>query len=140
MRFEDSAISTQHIFTKKILDFGEFFLLDNFIIAEMNEGIHLSWNKISEIIDMVLDHYGEDCRIGYISNKINSYSFEPNHWSNFFENYDFVVASVSVYYSELGFNNATLEKIFSKKSLKRSDSIEEAISWILDLDEFKKAY
>ncbi|MBQ0788436.1 MAG: hypothetical protein KBT69_13125 [Oceanihabitans sp.] len=140
MLFENSSISKQHTYIKKTLDFGTFYLSNKFVVSEMNDGIHLSWNKISEIIEMVQAHYGDDCRVGYISNRINSYSFEPNHWSLFFENYDFVIASVSVYYSELSYNNATLEKLFSKKSLKRSDSIEEAISWILNLEEFKKVH
>lgn len=140
MLFEDSIISKEHAYTKKTLPFGTFYFCEKFVISEMNEGIHLSWNKIVEIIEIIYLHYPDKFKIAYISNKVNSYSYDPNHWQNFFDKYDFVVASVSVYYSELNYNNATLEKLFSKKSLKRSNSIEEAVSWSLNLDEFKKVY
>ncbi|MFD2824770.1 hypothetical protein ACFS5M_13895 [Lacinutrix iliipiscaria] len=138
MKFEESALSNQYPFTKITLDFGEFYLFEKFVIAEMNYGIHLSWSKIKEAIKVILLHYGENYKIGYISNKTNSYSFEPNLWSKFFENYDFIIASATVYYSDLNYINATLEKQFSSKSVKRADSLEEAVSWILNLDEFKE--
>lgn len=138
MKFEESAISKQHHFTKKTLDFGEFYFFNKFVIAEMNYGIHLCWTKILEVIKAIHLHYGTNCKIGYISNKTNSYSFEPNLWDNFFKDYDFLIASVSVYYSDINYINATLEKQFSKKSLKRSESIEEAVSWVLNLEELKE--
>lgn len=137
MKFEESTLSKQLTFTKKILDFGEFYFLNKFVIAEMNYGIHLSWDKVQEVVYEIQSHYGDNFKIGYISNKTNSYSFEPNLWENFFNTYDFLIASASVCYSDLSYVNATLEKQFSKKSVKRSDSIEEAVSWVLDLDEFK---
>ena len=138
MKFEDSTLSNQYQFTKITLDFGAFFLFEKFVIAEMNYGIHLSWAKIEEAIKSIQLHYGTNCKIGYISNKVNSYSFEPNLWNTFFENYDFIIASATVYYSDLNYINATLEKQFSSKSVKRADSLEEAVSWVLNLDEFKE--
>jgi len=137
MKFEDSTISKKFTYTKKTLAFGEFYFMDTFIIAEMKQGIHLSWNKIVEMINLIHLHYGVNCKIAYVSNRINSYSFDPNHWVYFFKHYDFLVASVSICYSEMNYINATLEKKFSSKSVKRSNSLEEAISWVLNLDEFK---
>ncbi|MBU2940295.1 hypothetical protein KO494_12180 [Lacinutrix sp. C3R15] len=137
MKFEDSIISKKYTYTKKTLAFGELYFLDNFIIAEMNHGIHLSWNKIVKMIDVIHLHYGVNCKIAYISNKINSYSYDPNHWVYFFKHYNFVVASVSICYSEMSYINASLEKQISSKSVKRSNSLEEAVSWVLNLEEFK---
>lgn len=137
MKFEESTLSKEHTFTKKNLDFGTFYFFNNFVVSEMNDGIHLSWNKILEIIEIIHLHYGDNFKIAYISNKVNSYSFEPNLWEDFFKKYHFLIASVSVYYSDMNFINATIEKQFSKKSHKRAKSMEEAISWVLDLDEFK---
>ncbi|WP_452226246.1 hypothetical protein [Lacinutrix cladophorae] len=139
MRFENSSLSKQYTYTKETLDFGVFYFFDSFIISEMNYGIHLCWKKIQQIIKLIQNHYGLDCKIGYISNKVNSYSYDPNLWGKFYKEYDFLIASVSVYYSDINYINATLEKQFSKKSIKRSDSIEEAVSWVLNLEELKES-
>ena len=110
MQFENSEISKQLLYTTKILSFGKIHFLPKFIISEMDYGIHLDWNKIEELIQVVYLHYGVDCKIGYISNRINSYSFEPNLWDKFYKKHDFIVASVSVCYSHINYINATIEK------------------------------
>ena len=138
MKFEESTISRQHQFTKKTLDFGQFYFFNKFIIAEMNYGIHLDWSKIQKMVDAIILHYGANFKIGYISNKTNSYSYEPTLWDTFYKNYDFIIASVSVCNSDLDYFNATMEKHFSKKSLKRTENLEDSISWVLNLEEFKK--
>jgi hypothetical protein len=88
-------------------------------------------NKFSEDIN-------NDIKIGYIANRINSYSFEPQLWIDFNNDYDFIVASAAVTYSDFGYLNSSLEKHFFKKSLKRCRSLDEAIEWMMELDEFKK--
>lgn len=137
MKFEDSPISKDYSFTKKTFDFGIVYFLDKIVLAEMNYGIHLSWSKIQVMIDEIISFYGLNCKIGYISNKTNSYSYEPSLWNVFYKNYDFIVASASIYYSELNYINATMEKHFSKKSIKRSKNLEEAFEWIYGIKELK---
>jgi hypothetical protein len=43
-----------------------------------------------------------------------------------------------VTYSDFGYLNSSLEKHFFKKSLKRCRKLDEAIEWVLQLDEFKQ--
>lgn len=137
MQFQNSPVSKQHSYIKKTLPFGEFYFFNKFIISEINEGIHLSWEKVLEIINLIHSHYGENCKISYITNRTNSYSFDPNLWVRFYKEYNFLIASASISYSEMNFSNSTLEKLFAKKSLKRANSLEEAIDWVLNLDEYK---
>ncbi len=59
-----------------ILSTGMFYFFDDFIISEMNEGVHFNWEAAQDIIELALNHYGSDSKISYISNRVNSYSIE----------------------------------------------------------------
>jgi len=136
MTFENSKYFKELEHSKVEFSFGKFYLLDTFIISELNEGIHFDWEKIQEVIGMLLDRYGYNIKIGYVSNRINSYSIEPQLWVDFQRDYGFIVASAIVSYSDFNYMNATIEKQFSKNSIKRCISLDEAINWIKNLEEF----
>jgi hypothetical protein len=137
MRFEDSKYFSL-IKTKKFeFPFGNFYISDQILISELNEGIHFDWDKIIQVIDVVYDYFGEFKKIAYISNRIYSYSIEPQLWLKFYEDYNFIVATATVSYSDFNYMNSTIEKLFSKTSLKRCSDLDEAIEWIQNLEEFK---
>ncbi len=137
MKVEDSKYSIlKH--KKIILPFGDFYFFDKFVVSEIHEGVHFDWKKVKQLIDYVYKHYSDNFNIAYVSNRVNSYSSEPQSWIKLrASGYDFIVAVAIVVYDEINFETATLEKLFANKSLKRCFSIEEAINWVLDLDEFK---
>lgn len=137
MKFENSKYFKLLRNSKIELSFGTFFFLDKFIISEVNEGIHFNWEKIELVISAIAEHYGDDFKVGFISNKVNSYSIEPQLWVDFYKEYDFIVASALVTYNEFGFKNATLEKHFSKNSVKRCLTLSEGVDWILALEELQ---
>ena len=122
---------------KITLSFGDFYLLDNFIIAEFNEGTHFNWNKIQELAAELIRHYSYELKIGFIANRVNSYSTDPHLWTNFNQEFGFFVATAIVVYDDISYMNATLEKQFTENSLKRCSSLEEGIHWMQNLDEFK---
>jgi len=137
MRFEDSKYFSL-INTKKFeFPFGNFYISDQILFSELNEGIHFDWEKISQVIDVIHDYFGEYKKIAYISNRIYSYSIEPQLWLKFQEEYDFIIATATVSYNDFNYMNATIEKLFSKSSLKRCSDLDEAIQWIQNLEEFK---
>ena len=138
MHFEESKYFNLLKPTKVEFSFGNYYFMDQFIISELNEGIHFDWEKIQEVIGMLIDHYGEQPRIGYLSNRINSYSIEPHLWIGFHRDYDFIVASAVVSYTDFNYLNATMEKHFTKTSLKRCVSLNEAIDFMLELKEFNQ--
>ena len=109
----------------------------NFVISELDEGVHFDWIKIQEVTAELISHYGYNISIAYISNRTNSYSIDPHLWTNFNEEFGFIVANAVVAYDNINYMNATLEKQFMGKSLKRCSSLEEAITWVKNLDEFK---
>jgi len=87
-------------------------------------------------MEKIIKYYDFDTKLGYISNRINSYSIDPQTWGKVISKYDIFIASSIVAYTSFTFYNASLEKTFSKKSIKRCLSLKEAIEWTLNLKEF----
>lgn len=137
MRFEDSKLSQTLNYKKITLPYGDFYFFDKFVISEINEGVHLDWDKILRLIGVMIDFYGKDLKIAYISNRINAYSIEPQLWMQFEKEYNFIITSAIVVYNDLNYINASIEKQFSSSSIKRCGSLEIALHWINNLKEFK---
>jgi len=140
MKFEDSKYSKRFAYKKELFSFGIIYVTKYFVISELNEGIHVDYNVASEIISRFSKNIKKGTKIGYIANRYNSYSFNPQLWVDFNKEYDFLVASAIVSYSDFSYLSASLEKQFFSKSLKRCHSLDEAIEWVINLDEFKKEF
>lgn len=138
MKIEDSKY--RFLEHKKIItSYGNFYFFKTFIVSELDEGIHFGWDKVSKLVEDIYNYYGENFKIVYISNRIHSYSIEPQTWINLRrEGHDFVIASAIIVYDELNYNIAKLEKKFFGRGQKRCFSLDEAIKWVNTLDEFKK--
>lgn len=135
MRFENSEFSKLTHF-KLEMPFGNFYFLDTFFISELNEGVHFDWEMIQEVMAHVVDYYGADAKLGYISNRVNSYSMNPRTWDDVQEKYNIIVAGAIVAYNNMTFLNASLEKQLSKTTkIKRCLSLIDAIEWIVNLKE-----
>lgn len=130
MKFEDSNIITEITYEKIQLSYGNFFMCEKYVIAELNHGIHVDWSIIKKIADLIIKQYGSTKKLGFISNKVNSYSIDPFVWVTFSKEYDFIEAAAIVWYTDADFMSATLEKMFLKNSVKLCESIDEAIQWV----------
>ncbi|MDO5987681.1 hypothetical protein Q4Q39_09750 [Flavivirga amylovorans] len=139
MKFENSHFSKTTNYYKLEMSFGNFFLCEKFIISELNAGIHFDWPKIEEVVTDILNFYDKKDKLGYISNRINSYSVDPQIWAKVekYNNNNFVVGGTIVYYNDMMYMNASLEKRFSKVNLHPCQSLDEAIEWILSLEALK---
>ena len=137
MKFEDSKYSKRISFKKLEFSFGTVYATNRFIISELNEGIHVDHTIASELIETFTEEIRNGAKVGYIANRLNSYSFDPQLWQDFNNDYDFLIATAIVSYNEFSYINSTIEKHFFKKSLKRCRSLEEAIEWMMQLDEFR---
>ena len=138
MKFENSKYSKRLQYKKVVFHFGNLYITKNFVISELNEGIHVDHVIAGELIDKFTEEIRKGIKIGYIANRMNSYSFEPQLWLDFNNEYDFLVASAIVSYNDFSYLNSSLEKHFFQKSMKRCHSLDEAIEWMMALDEFKK--
>ncbi|MCF7559968.1 hypothetical protein L3X39_04905 [Sabulilitoribacter multivorans] len=135
MKFEDSKFFKSLHCYKIEKPFGNFYFLDKLIVSELNESVHFDWDLIQNIMADAVDYYGKDAQLGYISNRVNSYSMDPHTWNQVLDEYNMLVAGAIVTYNSMTFMNATLEKRFSKNSIKRCLSLEEAMEWTLNLKE-----
>lgn len=138
MTFENSKYSKQFDYKKEVFPFGTLYITKQFVVSELNEGIHVDYDIASELISRFSKQIRSGTKIGYIANRYNSYSFNPQLWVEFNNEYDFLVASAIVSYSDFSYLSASLEKQFFSKSLKRCRSLDEAIEWIINLEEFTK--
>ncbi|WP_047545978.1 hypothetical protein [Psychroserpens sp. Hel_I_66] len=116
MTFENSNYSKLLEYKKMEFPFGKFYITKNFIVSEINEGIHVDHEIAGEIISQFSEEMKSEHKFGYISNRINSYSFDPQLWTEFNKEYDFLVASAIVSYSDFSYLNSSMEKHFFKKA------------------------
>ncbi|MFK7833356.1 MAG: hypothetical protein AB8B52_08770 [Winogradskyella sp.] len=135
MHFENSLLSKSLTFQKLTLEFGTNYLFDDFFIMEVNEGVHFNSQKLNKLLAAIRNHYGHHKKLAYIANRVNSYSIDPVLWSYFDKDDSILIAVSIVSYRDSTYMNANIEKQLSAISLKRSQSLEEAIGWVQRLTE-----
>ncbi|MEO1033520.1 hypothetical protein [Winogradskyella sp.] len=136
MYFEDSPFSKLLTYDKVILDFGSYYLFEDYFILEVNEGEHLNWDKLYALLDSLRAYYGNHKALAYIANRVNSYSIDPVLWSYFDKDDSILIAASIVSYRDSTYINANIEKQMASIPMKRATSLEEAISWVQRLKEF----
>lgn len=136
MKFEKTSYFKKLKPYKLKLPFGNYYFCENLIVGELFEGIHFDWDMATDLISEIYIFYGENAKICYIANRINAYSIDPQNWLRIEKEHDIFVASAIVVYSTPSYINASLEKHFTKKSIKRCLSLIEAINWVGNLKEF----
>lgn len=113
-----------------ILSTGIFYFFEYFIVSEINEGVHFNWETAQEVIELALNHYGRDAKISYISNRVYSYSIEPQDWLKFFKSRHSLRTFVVVTYSRSGLINVMMEKLFFKSRIKTFEDLHSAADWV----------
>lgn len=134
MKFEDSTFYKELKPFTLNMPFGKFYLLEKFIIGELNDGIHLDWEKAEKLVKLVLEFYGDSPKIAFISNRVNAYSIDPQNWMKFEQKYDFIIATAAIIYNNPSYLNISVENRFYQKGIKCCLSLEEAIKWVKTID------
>ena len=120
--------------------FGTFYLFDNFLVAEINEGIVFTWDhhakKVVEDLTHLYDQNGED--VVYITNRVHAYSVMPSDWIKFYRNNFKLKGYAVVSYSPKGILNTIIEKIFIKSRFKTFENLEDAIYWATQISKHIK--
>lgn len=111
--------------------FGDFYLFDGFVLAEVYEGVTFNWKdhgkRVIEDISYLYDSKGHDLIL--IANRINSYSTKPIDWKKFFKCQYNLKGYGVVSYTSFGNSIALIEKWFINTKTKRFKSLESAIDW-----------
>ena len=130
MKIEDSKyINIEH--EEVVLPFGNFYFFSNFIVSELNEGIHFDWKKVKIVAEIILIHYGDVNNLVYLSNRVNSYSIEPQSWLKFDKKYNLIKDTGIIAYDNRGGLSVVLERLFSKGSINKFRSLKKALEWAL---------
>lgn len=135
MKFEQSKYFKTIKHFKLVMPWGNYYLYEKFVVSELKQGVHFDWDKTKLLVKELIEFYGENAEIGFISNRVNAYSIDPQNWVKVEKEYNLLIASAIVIYNPSTYLNATLEKHFSKSSMKRCNSLDEAIIWIMSLSE-----
>ena len=114
---------------KHTLDIGLAYFYKNYVITEIKEGIVLNFEKAAKLFQLGKQYYGNKTPFVYISNRVNSYSFEPTaHFksSDLFPNLKGVAV---VTYDPVNKEVAELEQAFLNKPASIFYNLEDAINW-----------
>ncbi|GAA0871139.1 hypothetical protein GCM10009117_02840 [Gangjinia marincola] len=128
-------ISDTH-YKKKILHHvrlktGDYYFFKNFIVSEVHEGVQFDWAAGEELLYHVYEFYGGSVRVGYISNRINSYNVVPRDWLKFYKEHgEGVLCTAIISYNGISVKNFLLEKIFMAGKVKHFDNLTSAIEWV----------
>jgi len=130
MRVEESHLKDKYE-AKLVMDSGNFYVFKKYVVGEINEGAHFNWPVALEVIEKVYEHFGSrDIKVAYISNRVYSYSLDPQDWIQFYKERHHLEAFAIVAYNKIGLMNVILEKIFSQTRIKKFSSLEDATNWV----------
>jgi len=116
-------------------DFGDFYLYNTFIVAEIKSGQLASWDSIGKVlVDDIREIYGPKSKeLIYLSNRVNKYPVVPSDWIKFKKNNCDIKGYGIISYTKRSYLNAILERLFVKTNLQFFNSLETAISWALQV-------
>tara|TARA_R100001369_G_scaffold20091_1_gene36794 strand:- start:296001 stop:296384 length:384 start_codon:yes stop_codon:yes gene_type:complete len=112
------------------LEFGKVTILNNILIAELNEGILLDISHNRELLKIGRETFNNEA-YGYISNRTNSYSVNPMiHLES--ANVENLAAIAVVSTNTIVKQNTIIEKQFFRhsRSFEVFETLEEAIHWM----------
>ena len=119
---------------KKIeIDIGIVYFYKNYVVTEINEGIVVNFEKAAKLLQLGIEYYGSKTPFVYISNRINSYSFEPTAHFKSTEMFPNLKGFGVVIYNKLNSDVAKMEQAFINKPTNIFYSLEEAIEWAEEL-------
>ncbi len=99
-------------------------------IIEIKEGITISYDNGIEIFNRLLSILGDKPWV-YVSNRVNSYSLDPNDYR--YLNQIPLLKGIGVIQYEKSLKTAIeLEKMFVKKPFKTFNNLDSAIEWGLE--------
>ncbi|ADV49054.1 hypothetical protein I2486_08805 [Cellulophaga sp. E16_2] len=125
---------TSHLNRKLIkryqLSVGVVYIYENYAISEINEGIALSYENAKELLELGKAHYGKHTPFVFISNRKNSYSFNPTSHFKTIPVFPNLKGFAVVVYDSMNKEIAEMEQSFVNKPVNIFDNLDEAIIWV----------
>ncbi|AXG71989.1 hypothetical protein KORDIASMS9_04250 [Kordia sp. SMS9] len=112
---------------KYTLQIGKVEIYENYMVAQLNEGITLNLETVAEIILIANKHFPTE-PFAYITIRKNSYAVDPMLYLKVFEIENLkAIAIVSSKFIDN--HNVKIEKHFFNKPMRVFKTLEEAITW-----------
>ncbi len=111
------------------LDIGMFFFYPNMVVSQMNEGVIVNFDNVLPVFLKGLQYYTSETPLVYISNRINSYSFDPTLHLEAREVFSNLKGYGVVVYNDMNLRIAKLEQEFINCPLRIFNTLEEARIW-----------
>lgn len=112
------------------LKFCTLSFYDKYVIAKINEGVHLDHQHNEALIKVIEDHYSKP--FVYITHRINSYSVDPNVYPRATK-VEFLKGFAVVSNKYQAKINAQIEQLFFGKPFEIFSELEDAIDWAENL-------
>ncbi|QCX02088.1 hypothetical protein FGM00_18935 [Aggregatimonas sangjinii] len=121
--------------------FGDYYLFDGFVIAEVHEDVIFTWKNHGKKVTEDLTHlYDSDGRnVVFITNRVNTYSVKPADWIYFFKQSYTLKGYAVVSYSNSRYPSALLEKLFMKTKFRSFKTLQSAIEWARGISDGRMA-
>ncbi|WP_452219773.1 hypothetical protein [Lacinutrix salivirga] len=127
----DSSLRKEFV-KSHFLEIGNLFFFKNYVISEVNEGVHFSYSSAKEYILLIAQHYKNHKVLGYISNRVNTFSIEALDYPKLLTAIPNIEVFCTVTYSYFDSMNVDIEKQFCKKPYLSCSSLLEATQIIKD--------
>ena len=123
------------MYKKTRLSFCTIEFYKNTIVGTIDDGIDLTLEKSSEIIEVAINHFKSEPFV-YIANRKYSYSVDPiiYKYNSELKN----LKGFAIVIDNLYDNTIEIEKIFSHKPIDTFTSLDEALAWSRNIIENSK--
>ncbi len=128
MNIIDSPVNSKIIATYTI-SIGKIYVFDCFVVAEFNEGLHLTFDDYEDVINIVDMHF-DNRQFGFVANRVNSYSLLLTDAPKFHKALPNLQAYAVVSYTALARQNVELEKRFFQFNRESFSELNSAINWV----------
>ncbi|MEK6152661.1 hypothetical protein WIW50_05355 [Flavobacteriaceae bacterium 3-367] len=115
------------------LPIGSFYFYENFVVSEIKEGVTMTFETASKIFELGKTYFGNTTPFVYISNRVNSYAFDPTAHFKSTAMFPNLKGYAVVVYDTINDKVAKMEQPFMNKPAHIFKRLQDAIDWVEEL-------
>lgn len=125
--------SDRKLIKRHDLDVGTFYFYRNYMVAEVKENIVFALENAMGMLQLAKAYFGNKTPFVYITNRVNSYSFNPTVHYKTVAMFPNLKGYATVTYDAINHEIAHMEEFFMNRPVKNFRNLEDAIAWAEDL-------
>lgn len=127
MHYCASTINFRQMKKSLNLSIGNFYIYDNYLIVEINEGKTVT-TESNKILEGIANTYYSSKKFVYITHRVNSYAVDPAVYKKTSQIKNLAGFAV-VANTRVALSNAEIERLFLKKPFGIFRDLDKAIAW-----------